>query len=164
MQVDSSNLKHCARQIQLRTKYYKRTLHQSITLPYSSLVEPYFYQIFTFIVLDYKFCYPWIPIPVQKSSQASAGTRSRWRLETAQKRERHLDVLPLRDFGTKERESEGREVMLGTLLKLLVKDKLGTLLKLLVKDKLLQWKSTRERGAETRGERNGERKFSDTAL
>ena len=45
-------------------------------------------------------------------------------METAQKRERHLDVLPLRDFGTKERESEGREVVLGTLLKLLVKDKL----------------------------------------
>ena len=29
-----------------------------------------------------------------------------------------------RDFGTKERESEGGEVVLGTLLKLLVKDKL----------------------------------------
>ena len=28
------------------------------------------------------------------------------------------------DFGIKEQESEGREVMLGTLLKLLVKDKL----------------------------------------
>ena len=28
------------------------------------------------------------------------------------------------DFGTKERESEGREVILDTLLKLLVKDKL----------------------------------------
>ena len=29
-----------------------------------------------------------------------------------------------RDFGTKERESEGREIVLGTLFKLLVKDKL----------------------------------------
>ena len=29
-----------------------------------------------------------------------------------------------RDFGTKERESEGKEVVLGTVLKLLVKDKL----------------------------------------
>ena len=29
-----------------------------------------------------------------------------------------------RDFGTKERESEGKEDVLGTLLKLLVKDKL----------------------------------------
>ena len=37
----------------------KRTLGQSITLPYSSL-EP----CFTFIVLGYTFCYPWIPIPV----------------------------------------------------------------------------------------------------
>ena len=39
-------------------------------------------------------------------------------------RETYLDVLPLREFGTKERESEGREVVLGMLLKLLVKDKL----------------------------------------
>ena len=45
-------------------------------------------------------------------------------METAQKRETDLDVLPLRDFGIKEWESEGREVVLGTLLKLLVKDKL----------------------------------------
>ena len=37
-------------------------------------------------------------------------------------RETDLDVLPLRDFGTKERESERREVVLGTLLKLLVKN------------------------------------------
>ena len=36
-------------------------------------------------------------------------------------RETELDVL---DFGMKEQESEGREVMLGTLPKLLVKDKL----------------------------------------
>ena len=42
----------------------------------------------------------------------------------AQKRETDLNVLPLRDFGTKEQEGEGREAMLGTLLKLLVKDKL----------------------------------------
>ena len=33
-------------------------------------------------------------------------------------------MLPLRDFGTKERECEGREVVLGMLHKLLVKDKL----------------------------------------
>ena len=72
--------------------------------------------------MGYKLCYPWIPIPVLEELSASAGTRSR--VETAQKRERHLDVLPLRDFGTKERESEGRKVVLGTLLKLLVKDKL----------------------------------------
>ena len=45
-------------------------------------------------------------------------------METAQKRETDLDLLPLRDFGIKERESEGREVVLGMLLKLLVKDKL----------------------------------------
>ena len=62
-------------------------------------------------------------------------TSSRRALKLAQKHEvtgdwrwprneRHLDVLPLRDFGTKERESKWREVVLGTLLKLLVKDKL----------------------------------------
>ena len=44
-------------------------------------------------------------------------------METAQKRERYIE-LDVLDFGTKERESEGREVVLGTLLKLLVKDKL----------------------------------------
>ena len=38
--------------------------------------------------------------------------------------ETDLDVLLLRGFGIKERESEGREVVLGTLLKLLLKDKL----------------------------------------
>jgi len=40
---------------------------------------------------------------------------------TAQVRETDLDVLPLRDFETKERQSEGRA---STLLKLLVKDQL----------------------------------------
>ena len=45
-------------------------------------------------------------------------------METAQKQEKHLNVLPLKDFGMKERESEGREVVLGSLLKLLVKDML----------------------------------------
>ena len=40
-------------------------------------------------------------------------------------RETELDsVTCCRDFKTKERQSEGREVVLGTLLKLLVKDKL----------------------------------------
>ena len=39
-------------------------------------------------------------------------------------RETDLDVLPLRDLGTKEGECEGREVVLGMLLKVLVKDKL----------------------------------------
>ena len=36
-------------------------------------------------------------------------------------RETELDVL---EFGTKDLESEAKEVVLGTLLKLLVKDKL----------------------------------------
>ena len=39
-------------------------------------------------------------------------------------RDRFRRAAAQRDFGTKERESEGREVVLGTLLKLLVKDKL----------------------------------------
>ena len=43
-------------------------------------------------------------------------------METGPRNETELDVL--QDFGTKERESEGRVVVLGTLLKLLVKDKL----------------------------------------
>ena len=56
-----------------------------------------------------------------------------------------------RDFGTKERESEGREVVLGTLLKLLVKDKL--------------LHSGKVMNAELRPlRRNEEWKFSDVAL
>ena len=44
-------------------------------------------------------------------------------MEKARKRERQSSIC-YRDFGTKERESEGRKVVLGTLLKVLVKDKL----------------------------------------
>ena len=55
-----------------------------------------------------------------KLAQKHKVTRDRRR----PRNETHLDVLPLRDFGTKKRESEGREVMLGMLLKLLMKDKL----------------------------------------
>ena len=51
-----------------------------------------------------------LPYQSYKTYQASAETR-----------ETELDVL---DFGTKKRESEGREVVLGTLLKLQLKDKL----------------------------------------
>ena len=44
--------------------------------------------------------------------------------------------LDVPDFGIKERESEGREVMLGTLLKLLVKDKRLHIGKVLVNTEL----------------------------
>ena len=59
-----------------------------------------------------------------------------------------------RDFGTKERESEGREFVLGTLFKLLVKDKLLYSRKVSVNAELRP----------LRREREEERKFSDTAL
>ena len=39
-------------------------------------------------------------------------------------RDRSHCAVTQRDFGTKEQENEGREVMLGTLFKLLVKGKL----------------------------------------
>ena len=39
-------------------------------------------------------------------------------------RETSRHAASVTDFGPKERESEGREIVLGTLLKLLVKDKL----------------------------------------
>ena len=46
-------------------------------------------------------------------------------METRPRNETEFDVSAApRDFVTKERESEGREVVLDTLLKLLVKDKL----------------------------------------
>ena len=60
-------------------------------------------SFFTFIFLGY----PWIPEQLLKSSQASAGTRSCWRLETAQKRERQCSTCCSLDFETKERASEG---------------------------------------------------------
>ena len=44
-------------------------------------------------------------------------------METAQN-ETELGSTCCRDFGPKEQESDGREVVLGTLFKLLVKDKL----------------------------------------
>ena len=50
----------------------------------------------------------------KKSLKIGDGPRKREGLITA----------ALKDFGTKERECEGREVVLGMLLKLLVKDKL----------------------------------------
>ena len=62
-------------------------------------------------------------------------------------------MLPPRDFGTKERESEVREVVLGTLLKLLVKHKLLHSGKIHMNAKLRPL--TREKR---------ERKLSDTAL
>ena len=40
------------------SKYYS-----VYTLPCSSL-QPYFCQSFTFTILGYKFCYPWIPTPI----------------------------------------------------------------------------------------------------
>ena len=52
-----------------------------------------------------------------------------------------------RDFGIKERESEGREVVLGTL-----SNSEG--------QATLQWKSTRERGAETPEERETRKESS----
>ena len=70
-------------------------------------LELYFFQTFTFIVLGYRFCYHTSP------------TRP---LKLVQKRERQSLT-----FWTSEQRSEkskGREVVLGTLLKLQLKDKL----------------------------------------
>ena len=59
-------------------------------------------------------------------------------METAQKRETDLDMLPLRE--TSEQRSEkawgAREVVLGTLFKLLVKDTLLHSEKVLVNEEL----------------------------
>ena len=123
MQVDSFNPKHCTCRIQVQTEYWKE--HLVKVLLYRSL-QPYFCQSFAFIVLRYKFCYPWIPIPVLqdlstglKLAQEQEVTKD-WRWP---RNERQSSTC-CRDFGIKEQESEGREVMLGMLLKLLVKEKL----------------------------------------
>ena len=57
---------------------------------------------FTFIVLGYKFCYPWIPSQCRNKKSLKIG-------DGPLGNETELDC---RDFGTKERESKGREVIL----------------------------------------------------
>ena len=79
-------------------------------------------QSFTFIVLGYKFCYPCILRAILE--ELSSQRRNKKSLKMGDGPETRQSSTCSRDFGTKERESEGREVVLGTLLKLLVKDKL----------------------------------------
>ena len=69
-----------------------------------------------------------------------------------QPRNERQSSICCRDFRTKEQESEGREVVLGMLLKLLVKDKLLHSGKVPVNAELRS----------LRRERNEERKFNDT--
>ena len=57
------------------------------------------------------------------SFQAKRRNKKSLKIGDERERSRRAAAERLR-FGTKERESEGREVVLGTLLKLLVKDKL----------------------------------------
>ena len=102
-------------------------------LQYSSL-EPYFCQHFTFIDLGYKFCYPWISRAFLEALSSKCRNKKSLKIgDRAQKPDRAQHPAP-RDFKTKERESEGREVILGTLLKLSVKERQAA----------LQWKSTHE--------------------
>ena len=91
------------------------------TLPYSSL-EPYLRVLPSIIVLGYEFCYPWIPRAVLE--EPSSQRRNKKSLKVGDGPETRQSSTCCRDFGTKERESEGREVVLGTLFILLVKDKL----------------------------------------
>ena len=124
--------------------------------PYTCHQPPYLFlcQSFTFIILSYKFCYPWIPIPVLEklSSKLAQGQKvvEDWRRPRNKRDSRHSATG---DFRTKERESEGREIILGMLLKLLVKDKL-----------LHSGKYLWTRSWDAWGERNEEWKFSNTAL
>ena len=91
------------------------------TLPYSSL-EPYIRVLSSIIVLGYEFCSPWIPRAVlEKPSSQHKNKKS---LKVGDGPETRQNPTWCRDFGTKEQESEGREVVLGMLFILLVKDKL----------------------------------------
>ena len=113
MEVDSFNLKHCTRRIQVQTEYWKEHL-----VIVSTLSE------FTFIVSGYKFCYSLIPTAFLEELSSKRRNKKSLKIgDWGQKRDRARRAAP-RDFGTKERESKGREVVLGTLLKLLVKDEL----------------------------------------
>ena len=94
--------------------------------PCSSL-EPsvlcYFCQSFTFTVLSYKFCYPWIPIPVVLE-ELSGSRRSKKSLKIGdgpETRDRARRAAETSEQRSEKLESEGRDVVLGTLLNLLVK-------------------------------------------
>ena len=101
----------------------KRTLHQSITLPYSIalLLSEFYLHCFGLQAL--------LPIDTHTSSRRALKLPQEQKVPEDWRRlrnERQISTCChcMRDFGIKRRESEGREVVLGTLLKLLVKDKL----------------------------------------
>ena len=135
MQVDSFNPKHCTRWIQVQMEYWKEHLVVS-TLPYSSL-EPYLRVLPSIIVLGYKFCYPWIPRAVLEELSSQRRNKKLLKVGMAQKR---VDVLQrFRNKGARKRRERGRtRYAVHT-----VNERQAT----------LQWKSTRERGAETPEER-----------
>ena len=126
MQADCFNLKHCACRIQVRTEYYNEhvllILYRTLAYKWSRalLLSEFYLHRFRLQVL--------LPMDTQSSSRRAFKLAQERDLKSLkigdgpETRETDLDVLLLRDFETKERESKGREVAL--VLKLLVKDKL----------------------------------------
>ena len=99
----------------------KRTLGRSITLPYSSLeplLSDFYLHRFRLQVL--------LPMDTHTSSRRALKLTQEQEVTEDQRQPRNerQNSMCCRDFGTKERESKGREVVLGTLLKMLVKERL----------------------------------------
>ena len=71
---------------------------------------------------------PQVLLPMDTHTSSRKALKLAQEQEVAEDRRRprneRQSSMCCRDFGTKERESEGKDVVLGTLLKLLVKDKL----------------------------------------
>ena len=130
----------CKSAIQVRTEYWKEHLIK--------VLQPYFCQGFAFIVLRYKFCYPWIPIPVLQdfstglklAQEQEVAEDWRWpRNETDRARR-----AGLRNKGARKRRERGHARHAAQT----ASERQAT----------SQWKSTREREAETPEEketRNG---------
>ena len=75
-------------------------------------------DFFTFIVLGYKFCYPWIPRAVIEELSSQHRNEKLLKFgDGPETRETKLDsMMCCRDFETKEQKGKGREVVLSTLL------------------------------------------------
>ena len=107
MQVHSFNPKHCAHRIQVRGR--------SIV---ALLLSEFYLHRFRLQVL--------LPMDTHTSSRRALKLAQEQEVAEDQRQPRNerQSSTCCRDFGTKKRESKGREVVLDTLLKLLVKDKL----------------------------------------
>ena len=86
----------------------KRTLRHSKYSTYTVIKSKALPWSFTFIVLGYKLCYPWIPRAVLLVEEPSSQRRNKKSLKIGDGPETRQSSTCCRDFETKEQESEGR--------------------------------------------------------